>query len=202
MLIACTMRLILVRHGKTNANVQGILDTHPGPGLNAEGQEQAKRVALRLKQEPITAIYSSDSPRAIATADAIAVYHPTAYRGVDPRFREQYVGVHEGELTQSFHDAWRTKGLNQVQYAPEGGESGVDVAKRVSAAIADLAARHKNETVVVATHSWALKNFLLVALGKTPLDYDAMQHKNTGVTILTDDGGWKAECIACAKHLD
>ena len=63
------MRLILVRHGQTPANVLGQLDTaHPGPGLTERGFEQAERVPEALRGENIDAIYVSTLIRTQLTA--------------------------------------------------------------------------------------------------------------------------------------
>ena len=63
------MRLILVRHGQTPANVLGQLDTaHPGPGLTERGLEQAARIPDALRGEDIDAIYVSTLIRTQLTA--------------------------------------------------------------------------------------------------------------------------------------
>ena len=50
------MRLLLIRHGQTPANVRGELDTaHPGPGLTALGFRQAAAIPAALAHEPIDA---------------------------------------------------------------------------------------------------------------------------------------------------
>ena len=66
------VRLILVRHGSSTWNeerrIQGQLD----PPLSAKGEDQAARLAERLKDEKPAGFYSSDLARATATAGAIA----------------------------------------------------------------------------------------------------------------------------------
>jgi len=55
------VRLILIRHGQTQSNVDHLLDTgHPGAPLTEEGLEQAATLVDRLASEPIEAVYSSD----------------------------------------------------------------------------------------------------------------------------------------------
>ena len=71
------MRLILIRHGQTQSNVDHLLDTgHPGAPLTAEGRRQAATLVDRLAAEPIEAIYSSDLTRARQTAEPTCVRFP------------------------------------------------------------------------------------------------------------------------------
>ena len=67
------MRLLLVRHGQTAANVRGELDTAiPGPGLTRLGRRQAKAIPTELADEAIDGIYSSALIRTQETAQPLA----------------------------------------------------------------------------------------------------------------------------------
>ena len=82
------MRLFLIRHGQTPANVLGLLDTaHPGPGLTELGRLQAERLADNFATEPLDALYTSTLIRTHLTAAPLS-----ASRGLHP---EQLPGVHE-----------------------------------------------------------------------------------------------------------
>ncbi|TFB49222.1 histidine phosphatase family protein [Cryobacterium tagatosivorans] len=68
------MRLFLIRHGQTPANVLGQLDTaHPGPGLTDLGARQAAVIPDSLRSEPIDAIFASTLLRTQLTAEPLAV---------------------------------------------------------------------------------------------------------------------------------
>ena len=63
------MRLLLIRHGQTPANVLGLLDTaHPGPGLTALGERQANAVAEALRTRTIDGVFASTLVRTQLTA--------------------------------------------------------------------------------------------------------------------------------------
>jgi len=63
------MRLLLIRHGQTPANVLGLLDTaHPGPGLTALGERQANAVADALRALTIDGVFASTLVRTQLTA--------------------------------------------------------------------------------------------------------------------------------------
>jgi broad specificity phosphatase PhoE len=66
----------LVRHGAVH-NPQGIhYGRLPGYRLSEEGARQAAAAAAALKDQPLSAIYSSPLERAMQTAQAIAGWHP------------------------------------------------------------------------------------------------------------------------------
>ena len=75
------MRLLLVRHGQTPANVLGVLDTAvPGPGLTDLGRRQAAALPEALAEERIDAIVVTDLVRTHETAAplvaATGLYQP------------------------------------------------------------------------------------------------------------------------------
>ena len=69
------MKLILVRHGETAWNRDGVVQGRKDIELSELGRQQAELVALALKDEPIEGIYSSPLKRALETARAVARYH-------------------------------------------------------------------------------------------------------------------------------
>lgn len=74
------MRVVLIRHGETESNVQRLLDTaHPGAPLNGIGLAQADALVEALAHEPIDAVFSSDITRAMQTALPLALA-----RGFEP----------------------------------------------------------------------------------------------------------------------
>ena len=65
-------RIIAIRHGETAWNVDTRIQGHLDIPLNDTGHWQARQLGRALAQEPVTAIYSSDLQRAMATAQAVA----------------------------------------------------------------------------------------------------------------------------------
>ena len=66
------MRLILVRHGQSEANANGVVQGRLDFGLSELGSVQARLTAERLKDEQIDRILTSPLKRAAETARAIA----------------------------------------------------------------------------------------------------------------------------------
>lgn len=79
------MRLIIIRHGQTPANVLGRLDTaHPGPGLTALGERQAEAVPLGVA----TVLEGLPSPRATVGPDPADQHGAAAERELTRRLGE------------------------------------------------------------------------------------------------------------------
>jgi broad specificity phosphatase PhoE len=91
-----TKTILLVRHGTTTFNendlLQGLIDNP----LNQKGRDEAGRLAARLKDEALDAIYSSPLQRAVETASIINRFHGLPLTLV-PEFREIDLGEWEGK---------------------------------------------------------------------------------------------------------
>jgi len=200
-------RIIAIRHGETawnvDARIQGQLDIP----LNATGHWQARRLAQALaERDPIHAIYTSDLARARATAQAVsdALGVPlTAHAGLRERGFGRFEGKTFGEIEAAWPDeAWRWR-KRDPHWAPEGGESLLQVRERVARTVHRLAKRHGGEQIVLVVHGGVLDQLYRVATG---LDLQAprtWECANAAVNRLlwTPDGltliGW-----ADTSHLD
>src|SRR5215218_5462156 len=105
-----TTRVLLIRHGQSEGNAAGLFGGHTATPLSARGRLQAEATARALSTEKITAIYSSDLPRAVETAMPLARLTGLEVE-LASAFRERDVGVMEG-LT--FEEA---AGRHPEQYA-------------------------------------------------------------------------------------
>ncbi|MEV6905371.1 histidine phosphatase family protein [Amycolatopsis sp. NPDC051071] len=194
------MKLLLVRHGQTEGNVRGALDTAlPGPPLTELGREQAQDLATRLDGEPIVAVYASQAIRAQQTAAPLA-----AKLGLDVQIVD---GVHEvaaGELEgktdkdsittyMSVVGRWT---LGELDPPIPGGETGEQVRGRMLDAVARLRAKHEqadpDATIVLVSHGGAIRLGGEWLAGNVDAEV-ANQGliPNTGIVELTaTDDGW------------
>ena len=145
--------LLLVRHGETDWNRESRFQGHADPPLNARGREQARALAETLAADSISAVYSSPLRRALETAEIVAQRLGVAVETVEG-LREVDVGEWQGltrdEIERRFPVAyarWLDHGRGW-----ETGESYEEMGERVIAALAELASRHGDETVLVVTH--------------------------------------------------
>ncbi|MEM7811066.1 MAG: histidine phosphatase family protein [Planctomycetota bacterium] len=164
-------RLLLVRHGATEANemrpyiLQGCSVDLPLSGL---GRRQAAAVAEFLADETVDAVYCSPMVRAAATAGEIANRH-SLKPAVRPGLREVDVGRWERMTWDAIaaeypaeHAAFRAH-PGHTPYL--GGESYADVAARVFPELLDICAAHPGRTVVAVAHNVVNRAFLASLLG-------------------------------------
>lgn len=146
------MKLFIVRHGETDLNVQGLVQGHCDSPLSPAGQIQVAALASRLKEEPVTQIFSSDLGRALSTAGEIAKYHSVTVHPTE-LIRERNFG----KLEQG---AWKMIGILTEQlrvqpheFIPPDGES-IDVMRsRARQFIDRYLPLESDETVVVVAHA-------------------------------------------------
>lgn len=148
-------RLVLVRHGETDWNVEGRYQGQADPPLNAKGLAQAKKVAQELKEVGIDVIYSSPLKRAWQTAEIIA-----RELGVplypEPRLMEIHQGDWQGrlraEIAAKYPELFQRWLTDPWRVTPPGGESLQQVQARVYAAVDEILQRHRGQTVALVTH--------------------------------------------------
>ncbi len=76
------MRLILIRHGEASWNKERRIQGYrSNTEMSQRGREQAEKLASRLRNQKLVAVYSSPLMRAIDTARAIA-RTPTALKSL------------------------------------------------------------------------------------------------------------------------
>lgn len=164
--------VLLVRHATTTTTGSVLPGRAPGLHLTASGVAQAERAAERLAELPTrpAALYVSPLERARETARPIA-------KALDLR-----ASVQRGLLECDF-GAWTGKRLSvlrrkpewrAVQHAPStfrfpDGESFTEMQQRMWSTVEALAARHRNQTIVMVSHADPIKALVTYAQG-VPLD--------------------------------
>ena len=86
-------RIIAIRHGETEWNVDTRIQGHLDIPLSATGRWQAERLAQALSEDPIDVIYASDLTRAWETAQYVAKTHGitvTAEEGLRERYQDRF----------------------------------------------------------------------------------------------------------------
>lgn len=194
------LRLLLLRHGQTHANVAGALDTdHPGMELTDLGEQQASAAAQALADEPVEAIYVSSRTRTHQTAAPLARAHAVEPRVVEG-LEEVYAGDHEmasdhDAVTSYVHTVATWIG-GDLDLRMPGGETGREFLARYDAAVRQVAgAGHR--CAVIVSHGAAIRTWVSHQLSENPVDYDvpgAHQHLHNTACITvegTPDGGWR-----------
>ena len=150
-------RLIFIRHGQSEANLQNRFAGHTDVPLTELGKAQAERAAEYIvKHEKIDKIYSSDLRRAHDTA--LPVSKLTNIPITDTReLREICAGVWEGRLVSEIATeyekefyTWRNDFSNARL---PGGESVEDVYNRVVPFVKRIASENNGLTLLLASHA-------------------------------------------------
>ncbi len=163
--------LILVRHGETDWNVEKRLQGFHDIVLNPEGERQARALGVRLKDEPIDAIYSSDLKRAYLTAQAIA-----EVRGMpilpEQGLRERCFGAFEGflhpELAERYPEDYAALQRRDVDVRYPRGEFECETLTEFNARVLDCVARiarSGHRRVLLVTHGGVLDTVYRRATG-------------------------------------
>ena len=173
------MKLVIVRHGETEWNVQhramGQLDSP----LTPKGIQQARAIGNRLHRLKFTSLYSSDLGRAVQTANIIAEI--CAKKIIfDPELREWNMGIFQGLTVSEMHEKFPQERQDYEQIGDEyiipEGESLDQCRDRGFRILNAIVKRHSNEnlhenlaetgdeTVVVVTHGCVLMGFFEMVL--------------------------------------
>jgi probable phosphoglycerate mutase len=161
-------RLLLVRHGATNATEEGRFSGSSGAELSEDGRRQATRLGERLAHHNIAAIYSSPYSRALETARIIAGHcrvEPVVRDGLREIGHGRWEGLTRDEVEQRFGDEYATWETDPFTFAPAGGESGVAVLARALPEIRRMVTEHADSQVLVVSHKATLRLLLSSLLG-------------------------------------
>jgi alpha-ribazole phosphatase len=153
--------LILVRHGRTQANRDGLLQGRLDQDLDAHGCRQAVAVAAFVQDRcEVDFVVSSPLNRARQTAAEFG--RPVE---IDDRWLELAYGEYEGtphaDVPSEIWARWR----DDPDFTPEGGESLATLDARVRAACDDLLERADAANIVVVSHVSPMKSAVAWALG-------------------------------------
>ena len=188
------MSIILVRHGETPLNVARVLQPADTP-LSATGIAQAEAVAKRLAGLQLAGIVSSDLPRALSTAQAIA-----AATGLPISTTALLHERNFGDLRGQSYDTLGFNPLTMTE-APPGGESAGQFSERVARAFAHVVALRAAlpGSLAVVTHGLVIRELLANHLSSA--ESMPMKIGNTSVTIVAANAPHGVELLDCTRHL-
>ena len=201
-------RLVLLRHGQSQSNVDRCLDTRPpGAPLTPAGTAQARDFARGFERQPGMLLYSI-ARRAKETAAVIGEVW-----GLPPREVE---GIHEvqvGELEMRndddavavFNRVYESWHLGDLDVGMPGGETGAEVLDRYLSVMANLRMRYLDDDhwtgdIVVVSHGAAIR---LAAATLAGVDGSFVVEHHIGnaesvVLAPITDGRWS--CVHWGQH--
>ena len=145
---------ILVRHGQTYWNKNGIMHGQYDIPLNDTGHQQAKKIAQELKNEHFDICYCSTLQRAKSTAARILFNHRNTKAIYDKRLMELNKGMLEGKHLNSekLLKSEDYKFLKKYKI-----ESKRDFLARVKSFAQDIESQHTGKRILIIAHSGTIK---------------------------------------------
>ena len=180
-------KLILVRHGETQLNLEGRAIGNNPVSLNARGRLQALRAAEAVSSLGPVALYASPLPRALETATIIS-----QRVGVEvcPRdnLKETDIGLLDGltqdEMWQQYPDFMRTWSNDASTAVMPGGESILQVQRRAWDTIEEIKGLHSEDSVAVVSHSFTIAGLVCKLLGMPLSNFQRLHLDLASITLV------------------
>lgn len=198
-------RIILVRHGQTDYNVQDLYQGSLDIPLNETGLMQADMLAESIKELPIDVFISSPLERAYVTTEKCAKAKGMEISYTDPRLTEISYGEWEGRTkkevskeNKELAKKWKKEPWNtQIP----GGETLQQLQERYRAAIDDAVERYPGKTIFIGAHSKGNMALMCSILGIGLDHYLQFKQDNTCINVLEyKKGQWKLVLLNSIAH--
>lgn len=186
-------RILLIRHGETDWNRIHRFQGRSDLPLNQKGKDQAHALALALKDESLTAIYSSPLIRTLETARLIKVFHPSIPLFEEEGLVEMNLGEFEGMEAQrwaaEYPDFLRTWQETPASVTMPGGESLQEVQTRAIGTLERITKLYPTEsTLLLCSHNFVNLTMLCYAL-RVPLDrFREVRQETAALNVLYMQG--------------
>lgn len=161
------MKLWLVRHGETEANVAGLYSGHAPTPLTEKGQSQARQLGDMLRQVPFDRVLCSELERTQLTARLLLAERDVPLKP-HPLLSEMFFGDWEMRHHRNLqiedkenYAAW----CNDWQHAaPTNGESFPAFSKRIRL-FADELPHYDDQNLLIVSHQGVLSLLTALLLG-------------------------------------
>ena len=185
--------ILLIRHGESRAasadNPFPLVDGHGDPELHANGEEQARRVGERLRDEAIEAIYVTNLQRTMQTATPLA-QHLNITPVVEANLREVFLGEWEGGILRikaaENDPIFHTMREEQRWDAIPGAESWETINTRVRTGLKRIQQNHPDQLVAAVVHGGIIAHIVAFATGARPFAFNGAD--NGSITHIVLEG--------------
>ena len=178
------MRLYLVRHGRTEYNLNHLAQGHIDVPLDEVGIGQAIKVSEFFVRNPVQRMLSSDSQRASETARLASVALGIPLE-TSTLLRERSLGELEGAPLTTLVKAWDAacaEGQSRFKVKPCGAESAYEVMERIDSITAEL--HLDTRSTAIFTHGMT-KEVILCRLLGAPVEVSrSFRFDNAAITEL------------------
>jgi broad specificity phosphatase PhoE len=201
--------VLLIRHGQSEGNAERRFGGHTATPLSLRGRKQATATAEALKNDSITAIYSSDLARAVETAGPLATLTRLQINTTEA-FRERSVGVMEGltfeAAAQQHPEEYAALLRRDFEHVLSGGESYRQLLDRARNKLDEIISANRGGRIAVFSHTGTiciLALHLMGALDAPELKPVWISSSNCGITRfeLRQDGFVRVLTVNDTSHL-
>lgn len=193
------MRLLLMRHGQTHANVSGELDTaHPGLDLTDLGHTQATAAAQALLGEHLDAIYVSSRVRTHQTAAPTARARsltPVQLDGLEEINAGDFEMLADHDSVHGYISTVATWIEGNLHARMPGGETAHEFLERYDAAVRTVLDAGHGAALIVS-HGAALRTWTSLRLLPDQGAPAATEPLNNTALIVLEgdfDSGWRLD---------
>jgi probable phosphoglycerate mutase len=186
-----TKKLFILRHGQTDFNKIGVVQ---GSGidapLNETGKKQADSFFKAYADVPFDVVYTSALKRTHQTVQGFIE------AGIPHRIRKELNEIHWGdregkaftpEANKYYYDILADWAKGNITRSIEGGESPLDVTKRLIKVIPEIL-NGPEETILICMHGRAMRVLLCLLLNYPLRCMDYFVHDNCGLYKLIHTG--------------
>ncbi|MCC6290825.1 histidine phosphatase family protein [Candidatus Nomurabacteria bacterium] len=190
----CT--LYIIRHGETEWNLKNIVQGHSDSELTEAGIIQVQEAAEELKEIHFDAVFSSDSPRTVRTAEIVRLDRELIIE-TSKLLRERNYGRFEGKPSFEFKEVLRKKLAERKEMSDEEHwdfrladdiETDGELMTRFITQIREISVAYPGKTVLVVTHGGCIRNFLIRTGYFNRRDLPSGSFKNAGYVKVLSDG--------------
>lgn len=152
-------KYIIMRHGEAESNRRSIVSSRAGGshdlGITDCGREEAIATAEKIKDEHVDVIVASPFARTRETAEAFAraIGFDPEKIVIDERLCEIDTGVFDGRPIADYRNHFPSAREKFVK-APEGGETLLDVKRRVMELLEAYEQTHEGKVILFVTHEY------------------------------------------------
>ena len=190
------LKVLLVRHAQSEANVNRILQGQTDGTLTEKGMMQAHLLAEHFSNKSLDMIISSDLNRAYKTAQIVAKKQSLEVV-TTPSLREWNAGVLDGLPAASLEEAITKSQLPLGEFTPDDGESFSQLRERAINFLATLETHDQGQVIMVCTHGDLLRVLVGSILEKDLESSMIIEFDNTSYTtiVLNNNGKCIVESI-------
>lgn len=163
-----TTRVYLIRHGSTTLTMEDRFSGATDVPLSDTGRWQAQRLAERLSDDRVKAVYCSPLQRTFETAAIVAQPHgltPIPRDGLREIDHGHWEGLRRSEVETRYADEYAQWEEDPFTFAPSGGESGLSVMARALPVIREVVRQHANQNIAVISHKATIRLLISSLLG-------------------------------------